>query len=126
MDPSAALLNLLHKNQTSPSETTMAGQRSPTSPSYPSSQQTPPPIQSSPNPMQIFGIPQPFTQPLAYNPTVYPPTTVPPPPPPPPPPLQLSSQSQMSPNPLTSLLQTITSPSSSYIYWNGRSYFIKH
>ncbi|RIA94484.1 hypothetical protein C1645_873429 [Glomus cerebriforme] len=119
MDPSATLLNLLHKNQPSPSETSMAGQRSPTTPSYPTSQPTPPPIQSSPNPMPIFSYTQPFnTQPLAYNQTVFPPATVPPPPPPPPPPpLQLSSQSQqMSPNPIASLLQTlntnsITSPS---------------
>src|SRR5436305_8887393 len=91
MDPaSATLLSLLHKNQTSPSETTMAGQRSPTTTSYPSSQPTPPPIQSSPSPMPIFSYAQPFAQPLAYNSTVFPPATVPPPPPPPPPPLQLS------------------------------------
>lgn len=114
MDPaSATLLSLLHKNQTSPSETTMAGQRSPTTTSYPSSQPTPPPIQSSPSSMPIFNYAQPFTQPLAYSSTVFPPATVPPPPPPPPPPpLQLSSQSQqMSPNPLASLLQTLN-PSS--------------
>src|ERR1043165_3064741 len=113
MDPSATLLSLLHKNPTSPSETTMAGQRSPTTPSYPSSQPTPPPNQSSPNPMPIFSYAQPFTQPLAYNSTVFPPATVPPPPPPPPPPpLQLSSQSQqMSTNPLASLLQTLNTSS---------------
>jgi hypothetical protein len=110
MDPSATLLSLLHKNQTSPTETSMVGQRSPTTPSYPSSQPTPPPIQSSPNPMQVYNYTQPFsTQPLAYNQTVFPPATVPPPPPPPPPPLQLSSQ---SPNPLASLLETLNTSSS--------------
>ncbi|CAG8456437.1 3148_t:CDS:10 [Funneliformis mosseae] len=75
MDPSATLLSLLHKNQNSPSETAMTGQRSPPTSSYPS-QPTPPPIQSSPNPMQIFGITAPYPQPLAYNPTVFPQNTL--------------------------------------------------
>ncbi|CAI2170487.1 3018_t:CDS:10, partial [Funneliformis geosporum] len=88
MDPSATLLSLLHKNQNSPSETTTAVQRSPPTSSYPS-QPTPPPIQSSPNPMQIFSITAPYPQPLAYNPT-------------------LSSQSQMSPIPLTTFFQSLT------------------
>ncbi|UZO26405.1 uncharacterized protein OCT59_018630 [Rhizophagus irregularis] len=116
MDPSATLLSLLHKNQTSPPETNMTGQRSPTTPSYPSSQPTPPPIQSSPNIMPIYNYTPHFnTQPLAYNQNIFPPATVPPPPPPPPPPLQLSSQSQqMSPNsnPIVSLLETLNTSSS--------------
>ncbi|GBC02494.1 hypothetical protein RclHR1_04650011 [Rhizophagus clarus] len=116
MDPSATLLSLLHKNSTSPPETSMTGQRSPTTPSYPSSQPTPPPIQSSPNPMPIYNYPQHFnTQPLAYNQTIFPPATVPPPPPPPPPPLQLSSQSQQmsqNSNPIASLLETLNTSSS--------------
>jgi hypothetical protein len=112
MDPSATLLSLLHKNPASPSETTMTGQRSPTTtPSYPSSQPTPPPNQSSPSSMPIFSYAQPFTQPLAYNSTVFPPATVPPPPPPPPPPPLSSQSQQMSPNPIASLLQTLNTSS---------------
>src|SRR4051794_24432906 len=116
MDPaSAMLLSLINKNPTSPPETSMAGQRSPTTPSYPS-QPTPPPIQSSPNPMPNYNYTPHFnTQPLAYNQTIFPPATVPPPPPPPPPPLQLSSQSQQmsqNSNSIASLLETLNTSSS--------------
>ncbi|RHZ75827.1 hypothetical protein Glove_209g95 [Diversispora epigaea] len=100
MDHSAKLLSILHKNPTSES-TKMVGQISPTTSSYPSSQQTPPPRQESPNPMPAFSFNHTFTQPTGYNPTVvFPPTTVPPPPPPPPP-------QAISPNPLASLLSTL-------------------
>ncbi|CAG8787503.1 16520_t:CDS:2, partial [Racocetra persica] len=99
MDPSATLLSILHKTQASPSESTMAGQRSPPTPSYPPSQPTPPPRQSPP---KTFGFNQTFTQQTGYNSTVtYSPTTVPPPPPP------LPEPEVMSPSPLTSLFKTI-------------------
>lgn len=102
MDHSAKLLSILHKNPSS-EPTKMVGQISPTTPPYPSSQQTPPPRQGSPIPMSAFNFNQAFTQPTGYNSTVvFPPTTVPPPPPPPP--LQ-----EISPNPLASLLNTLSS-----------------
>ncbi|CAG8463697.1 9996_t:CDS:2 [Diversispora eburnea] len=62
MDHSAKLLSILHKNPTSES-TKMVGQISPTTSSYPSSQQTPPPRQGSPNPMPAFSFNHAFTQP---------------------------------------------------------------
>ncbi|CAG8641706.1 2049_t:CDS:2, partial [Scutellospora calospora] len=73
MDPaSATLLSLLHKNQASPSESTMAGQRSPPTP-YSPSQPTPPPRQSPPNSLQAFGFNQtPLTSLFNTIPTIPP------------------------------------------------------